>query len=109
MHRDLRILLWIFTISLLIFIVYTLVGLAFDALDKPSSTLYYKTYKAKFSDVANDTDPDIKPDRNWRPRREPLPFLGYVHYSIVMLITGIFVVVILGFLVIYLANKRINQ
>lgn len=106
MHKDLKILFWLVLSTVMIFAIYTLVDWSFQALDKISTSTYYKTVRTSYTDQATDQDPDTPPDRNWKPRKEPLPFLGYAHASVVYIITGIILIAILGFLVIYLAYRK---
>lgn len=106
MHRDLKLLFWIFMLSFILFVVYTIVDYTFAALDNPKAYAFYKSYTETFTNKPDKYDPDVRPDSKWKGGREPLPFLGYIHYSVVFLITGILVVVILGFIIIYLSTKQ---
>ena len=106
MQRDLKIIFWLFIASFVIFIVYTVVDYSFALLDNPYSYTNYASVKTKFTSEPDNNDPAVVPDKNWTKGREPLPFLGYVHYSIIFLITGIFVITIVGFVILYLINKK---
>ncbi len=109
MHNDLKILFWLLIFSLTVLSIYTVVDLAFKALDRVSSESYYKTVQSSYTDRPQDTDPDVQPDKKWRPKREPLPFLGYAHESVVYIISAILVTALIGFLVIYLAHRKEEQ
>ncbi len=109
MHNDLKILFWILVISLLILSIYTVVDLAFNALDKANYVSDFRTVRSSYTNQPSADDPDVKPDKNWRPRREPMPFLGYAHESAVYIISAILVIALIGFLVIYLANRKEEQ
>lgn len=106
MHRDIKLLFWIFMVAFMLFLVYTIVDYTFDAMDNPRAYTYYQTYKGKFTSEPDNTNPDVEPDRKWKGSRQQMPFMGYVHNSIIFMITGILVVIILGFIVLYLANKQ---
>ncbi len=106
MHNDLKILFWLFLITLMVFAIYSVVDYTFDALDNPSNYSYYKTIRSSYTDQPSDFDPDVKPDTKWQPRRESLPFMGYAHQSVIIMISGIIVVAFLGFLVLYIINYK---
>ncbi|MDZ4121500.1 MAG: hypothetical protein U1C33_03715 [Candidatus Cloacimonadaceae bacterium] len=106
MHNDLKILFWLLLFALFVLSIYTIVDLSFQALDRVSTTTYYQSVRSSYTNRPVEFDPDAKPDRNWRPRRETLPFLGYAHQSVVFIITAIILVAVVGFLVIYITNKR---
>ena len=107
MERDLKILLWIFVVSFLVFIIYSIVDYTFSALDNPRTWTYYASTKPTYSRAPDAADPDIiNQPKVWGKPREPLPFLGYVHLSIVFLITGIFVIALMGFIITYYMTKR---
>lgn len=106
MHNDLKILFWLLLLVTAILLIYAAVDMAFQALDTVSGSTYYKTVKSTYTQRPTDDDPDVKPDRNWRPRKEPLPFLGYAHQSVVYIITAILIIAMLGFLIVYLANRK---
>jgi hypothetical protein len=77
MHNDLKILFWLSLCTLTVLIVYAVVDYAFDTLDNPKNYQFYRTIKSTYTDAPSSEDPDTKPDQNWKPKREPLPFLGY--------------------------------
>ncbi len=109
MHKDLKILFWLLMFALMVLTIYTIVDYTFAALDKVSGTSYFRTVTSTYTDqpvVNEELDPGLPQDKSWRPRREPLPFLGYAHESVVYIITGILLIALLGFLMVYLIQLR---
>jgi|GEM_PF-2449234 len=108
MHNDLKILFWMLMFALLVVSIYLVVDLAFKAIDNVSTSTYYKTFRTIYTNKPDEFDPDAKPDYNWKPRRERLPFLGYAHQSVIFIISGIFIVTIIGVLVVYILHRKEN-
>jgi len=106
MHNDLKILFWLTLVALTILIVYAVVDYTFEALDNPKNYQFYRTFRSTFTSDPNQEDPDVKPDPEWKPKREPMPFLGYAHTSAVLMISGIILIALMGFFIIYLLNRK---
>lgn len=106
MRQDLKILFWLFLATLMVFAVYALVDYTFDLLDNPNNYRYFKSYKPAFTDKPSDVDPDVRPDPDWKPPRTALPLVGYVHESVIIMITGIIIVAALGFWIVYLVHRK---
>jgi len=106
MERDLRIILWIFVVSLFVFVIYSIVDYTFASMDNPKNYSYYASIARSYTHMGDPGDPGNPQLKNWMPPREPLPFMGYVHFSIVFMITGIFTVTLIGFLIAYFMSRR---
>ena len=106
MRQDLKILFWLFLITLMVLAVYTLVDYTFDALDNPKTVNYFRSFKPSYTDKPSDVDPDVQPDLKWKPPRSALPIVGYVHESVIIMVTGIIIVAALGFWIVYLVHRK---
>ncbi|MDD4310414.1 MAG: hypothetical protein PHO32_08545 [Candidatus Cloacimonetes bacterium] len=106
MRHDLKILFWLMVITLMLFSVYKLVDYTFDALDKPSTTIAFKSFQSSFTNTPTEEVSEGVPSQRWKPDHYNLPIIGSVHKSIVYLITGIFAVAMLGFWIIYFFYRK---